>query len=200
MTTKNPINSASDTLLEALFEEYRAMYQLALFRLTALDRRVPVASGGIAVLLGAITVLPVEAQYAALLTLPIVLIWLLRTTINHARSFEDAIRRIEQLEQSINDQAGQDLIGFQSKHPSRGRTTGGRTGRETVITVFSLCLVILIMTIGFWFHQAETLSQDQLIGLITYTSVFLIYFIICMIGVWRYQYQPLSSSPHRRQP
>ena len=118
-----------------LLAEYRAVYDLALFRLASLDRRVPMTGSALAASLGAALVLPTQAQFFVLIAMPLALIWFVRTTINHARSFEDVLRRIEQIEQQINALAGAELIRFQSRHPSRGKATGGRTSRETIAAV-----------------------------------------------------------------
>ncbi len=120
---------------DVLLEEYRALYTLAQFRMAALDRRVPVAGTALAMSLGGAFVAPMAVQATVLIVLPIAVLWLVRTTINHARSFEDALRRIEQIERHVNQIAGETLLAFQSSHPSRGETVGGRTGRESVLAV-----------------------------------------------------------------
>lgn len=134
--------------LDALLAEYHALYRLAEFRMAALDRRVPAAGAALLVFVGAIPALTGPAQHVLLVAVPASLIWLLRTTINHARSFEDAIRRIEEVEGAVNTLAGERLMCFQSTHPSRGRAVGGRTGAETVLAVI-LSAVLLIGACGY---------------------------------------------------
>lgn len=126
---------SAEARMTVLLAEYSAMYDLALFRLHSLDRRVPLTGSALVASLGATLVLPIEAQVFILVAVPLALVWFLRTTINHARSFEDALRRIEQIESKLNALAGDELVHFQSRHPSRGKATGGRTGRETITTV-----------------------------------------------------------------
>ncbi len=121
--------------IQVLLEEYRALYSLAKFRVVALDRRVPLASTTLSLSLGGAFVAPVAIQAVVLMGLPIAVLWLVRTTINHSRSFEDALRRIEQIELHVNAIAGETLLAFQSSHPSRGESVGGRTGRESVLAV-----------------------------------------------------------------
>ncbi|UYV13491.1 MAG: hypothetical protein NCW75_04200 [Phycisphaera sp.] len=121
--------------IDVLLEEYRALYGLAQFRMAALDRRVPLAGTALALSLGGAFVSPLSVQIVVLVVLPIAVAWLVRTTINHARSFEDALRRIEQIERHVNQIAGEPLLAFQSSHPSRGEAVGGRTGRESVLAV-----------------------------------------------------------------
>ena len=117
--------------LEALLAEYNALYGLAEFRMGALDRRVPAAGAALLVFIGSVPALPGPAQHILLAAIPASLIWLLRTTINHARSFEDVLRRIEVIEDvlrrieviegAVNKLAGETLMCFQTTHPSKGR-------------------------------------------------------------------------------
>ena len=145
-----------DDTLNALFEEYRAMYELAVFRLNALDKRAPVTVAAFAAVLVSVQSLPTSSQLLVLLFLPPSLIWLMRTIVNHARSFEDALRRIEYLEQSVNVRLRAPVIGFQSQHPSRGREVGGRTGRESVFAVLGSILLLLGVT-GYQMHVTSLL-------------------------------------------
>lgn len=133
--------------LEALLSEYNALYGLAQLRLLALDRRIPIVGGLLTAFLSSVPVLPGLSQILALMAVPVSLIWLVRTTINHARSFEDAIRGIEHKEHQINKLLSQDLIGFQRTHPSRGNTVGGRTGSETVWAVMLASGLLLAMSL-----------------------------------------------------
>ena len=109
--------------IDILLEEYRALNALLVFRLSAMDRRLPVAGGIIAVLLGTLGALPWEMQWMLLLGLPIALVWLMRTMLGHARAKEDHLRRIDEIEHHINDLAGVELIVFQSRQ-GPGRPTG----------------------------------------------------------------------------
>ena len=126
-----------------LLAEYGALYGLAELRMTALDRRVPASGAALLAFTGSIPLLPPSGQLLLLIAIPVSLIWLLRTAINHARSFEDVLRRIERIETLLNQEAGTELLGFQSSHPSRLKTVGGRTGSETIAAVFMAALVLL---------------------------------------------------------
>jgi hypothetical protein len=134
--------------LDAMLEEYRALYQLALFRLHALDQRLPVTVGAVAAALISVHALPPGSQLLVLWATPPALVWLMRTTVNHARSFEDALRRIEVIERSVNRAFGEGVMVFQSMHPSRGKYVGGRTGREAVRTVEG-SIVLLLASAGY---------------------------------------------------
>ncbi|MCC6971870.1 MAG: hypothetical protein IT434_16795 [Phycisphaerales bacterium] len=172
-----------------LLEEYRQVYGLAVFRLNALDQRVPIIIGVLTAMLGTIGALPEEMQTVLLAAMPLTLLWVIRTTINHARSFEDALRRIEEIEQAVSIRAGERLLRFQSSHPSRGKYVGGRTGTETIEAVLAAsailqggCLylsVTLIESSGLW--------QPVFAGYVAVLSV-------SQIGMrwWmrRYRYQP----------
>ena len=129
--------------IRILLEEYRALYRLGELRMGSLERRAPIAAATLAAFLGSITVLALPLQIVALVGVPIVLLWYLRTTIIHANSFEDVLRRIEEIEKAVNKRAATRLLEFQSSHPSRGTGTGGRTGKGTVTAVFITCLLLL---------------------------------------------------------
>ena len=139
--------------IDVLLAEYHALYGLAQFRMSALDKRVPAAGAAIVAFLSGVPVLPDPAGLILLVVIPASLIWFVRTTINHARSFEDLIRRIEQVEQSVNAIASETLICFQSTHPSRGRAVGGRTGFETV-TAVGLSAVLILGACAFLARRA----------------------------------------------
>ena len=127
------------------------MYQLAASRIASLERRAPFGIAALVALMAAFSSIPVEAQAPVLFAMPIGVFWYLETTINHARSFEDLIRRIDQIECLVNKLAGRELLVFQSTHPSRGTRVGGRTGHETVQAV--LCNSLVFMLIGLWQHN-----------------------------------------------
>lgn len=146
-----------------MLAEYKAVYRLAEFRLGALDRRIPLIGGVLTGFLSVVPMLPGVSQVLGLLAIPVSLIWLVRTTITHAQSFEDAIRAIEGIEVRINDELGDQILSFQSTHPSRGRSVGGRTGSETVsaLVVFSCLLLGMSLWMGMrieaefgWFSSA----------------------------------------------
>ena len=119
------------------------MYALAEFRMNSLDKRVPAAGAALVAFLGGVPAVPQSTAWLLLVVIPASLIWFLRTTVNHARSFEDAIRRIEEIERELNTLAGAVLLRFQSTHPSRGRAVGGRTGAETVLAVLLASFILL---------------------------------------------------------
>jgi hypothetical protein len=130
--------------IEILLAEYRELYALALYRMNSIEGRIPIAAGMIAAFLGGIIVLPDEAQLLALLGTPASLFLFVQTAMNHARSFEDILRRIEEIESRVNELAGETLLAFQSTHPSRARATGGRTGTHSIRAMFFVAQTILL--------------------------------------------------------
>jgi hypothetical protein len=162
--------SSHESELTALLEEYRALYDLAVFRMTALDRRVPVTAGAFGVAIASLGNLPADSQLMVFFATPLLLIWLMRTTVNHARSLEDVLRRIELIEQSANRVIGKKLLGFQSLHPSRGRHVGGRTGHESVRAVLA-SIYLLIGAAFYQFHASMLLPKS---GEVIYVSLLVV--------------------------
>lgn len=112
--------------------------------MASLDRRVLLAWAALATFLASFFAVGGVGQHAMLIALPFALIWLNRTTIGHARSFEDALRRIDEIERTVNGIAGEELLSFQSRHPSRSVAVGGRTGSDTVKTVSTTAFLMLM--------------------------------------------------------
>ncbi|MCC7389419.1 MAG: hypothetical protein IT431_11690 [Phycisphaerales bacterium] len=177
--------------LDAVLAEYNALYGLAEFRMAALDRRVPAAGATILASVGAIPVLSGPAQHVLLAAVPVSLIWLLRTTINHARSFEDAIRRIEELESAVNGLAGSALMCFQSTHPSRGRAVGGRTSTETVLAVV-LWAMVLLGACGYLAAIQDGQSPTVTIAYMILLGAVALAILVDVRGWRRYRYRRLD--------
>lgn len=129
--------------IDIMLEEYRALYGLLSYRFGAFERRVPLHGTVLTAFLGAIGLLTPSLQILLFIALPIALLWFVSTTLNHARSLEDLLRRIEEIERSINARTGLKLLTFQSSHPSRGSAIGGRTGRGGVLSVVIMSLILL---------------------------------------------------------
>ena len=155
--------------IDVLFEEYKALYGLAQFRLTSLERRATLAWAALGGFLTGFGAMSADAQRAFLIGVPLAIFWLLRTTVNHARSFEDALRRLDEIECAVNRLAGDDLLVFQSRHPSRGGAIGGRTGTETLLTVLMTGLAMLLAC-GFLFLRHADAPPDGLIAYFVYLT------------------------------
>ena len=133
---------AVETRIQVLLEEYRALYHLLEFRLAAMDRRLPVATGTLGAILAAVASMPPNTQAVFLIGLPAAFAWLLTTTVAHARAKEDHLRRIDELERSVNQLVGEELLVFQSRHPNRKRAAG-RTGQGTILALLTACETML---------------------------------------------------------
>lgn len=181
--------STNETRLWVLAQEYRALYTLVGHRIASLERRVPIVGSVIAAVLGSFAILPDESRLLLLLVLPIIAVWYLRTTISHARSFEDLIRRIDEIEQQSNAIAQSDLILFQSQHPSRGRAVGGRTGTETSRSIFVLTLVLLLS--AGWLGASVVLAE-LLPAYWTYLACCGTYASLLVVQLRRYRYRRIS--------
>lgn len=162
-----------------LLKEYDALYGLVLFRMASLDRRAPIAGATLAASLATLSVLPEEIRTLFLLGLPAALVWFFRTTTNHARSFEDVLARLAEIEVAINTATGAEVLVFQSRHPSRNQAVGGRTGRETVGAAFGTCVLLLLAAVylnhsyhsaGRWAY-AYDLYAALTLGLLVQTGI-----------------------------
>lgn len=170
------------------------MYGLVEFRLVSLDRRAMLAWAGLTAFLTCFSALSGDAQWSLLIGAPMALLWLLRTTINHARSFEDALRRLDEIERAVNQLAGSELLAFQSRHPSRGWSVGGRTGTETVLTILATSLVMLF-SCGFLGVQHGDVAPPLLAMYVGYLGVATVYFMYCVFSLRRYQYRKADAPP-----
>jgi membrane protein implicated in regulation of membrane protease activity len=176
--------------IAVLMEEYRAMYALVLYRLGALDQRTPIVAAVITGALASVASLPPHLQMAFLVGLPASILWFVRTTTNHARSLEDALRRIEQIESRANDQMHEQLLQFQSSHPSRGQEVGGRTGRESVETVVVMALLLLAgaVFVAWYLEDMSTLVFNAFVA-----------YLVVIAGLILPNYQSLRRYRYRNR-
>lgn len=126
-----------------LLEEYRALYALLTFRLSAMDRRLPFAGGTLGAVLGSVPAMPHETKLAFLFGLPVGLLWLVLSTVQHGRSKEDHLRRIDEIERLVNQLAGEELLVFQSRHPNKRSVNAGRSGFATIVAILSTSWTML---------------------------------------------------------
>ena len=153
------------------------MYGLATLRIGSLDRRSSVTVAVLATFLGSFASVGSDSQLLLLLGAPLAFVWLVRTTITHAKSFEDAIRRIDEIERAVNQLASEDLLLFQSSHPSRGMAVGGRTGADTVYAVIVMSLLVLAAG-GFLFWREvsqEHLVLSAYVGYVAFACLFILF-------------------------
>lgn len=174
MAKESASASSDQSAISIQLEEYRALYAIALFRMSSLERRVPLGVAAIIALLASILALTPSNQIAVLMMIPLGLVWHLATTINHARSFEDVLRRIDEIEREVNAIADQDLLLFQSSHPSRGKHVGGRTGHESVRAVFAGSMLTLLASLWLFWGAAD------------YDLLLTAYYGVCLMAVGAY--------------
>jgi hypothetical protein len=171
-----------------LLEEYRQLYSLVLFRLQALDQRIPIFTAVLSVLLSQLTSDLGENFILYLPAMPLAAIWLLRLTLIHAQALEDAFRRIEAIERELNAGLSSLTIGYQSTHPGR-RGPGGRTGRTTIeaVAVFST-IVLAISLVQVW--DLALIQPHVAIALSTWLGGCAAGMIVMLRRFARYAYRP----------
>ncbi|QDV43894.1 hypothetical protein Enr13x_37540 [Stieleria neptunia] len=145
--------------IDVLFAEYDSLNQLLRFRLTAMDRRLPVAVTFMAATIAAVLALPLKLQLAVLIATPSAILWIGRTTVQHARAKEDNLRRISEIEQQVNEIAGEELLLFQSRHPNRAATVGGRTGMSVVFATTLNSLLMLLVCVALFGGEHGQVAQ-----------------------------------------
>lgn len=177
-------------LIDIQLEEYRALYGLASHRLSSLERRTPIVGAVLSGSVASLTVVPSALQSVILLGAPILLVWFVKSTINHAKSLEDVLRRIDAIECEVNERAGGQLLRFQSTHPSRGSAVGGRVSAGTIRSVVSVSLLLL--------YICAALLPDELPGteaFYTYVAIISGWIAVEAFRLRRYAYFP--STPDR---
>lgn len=178
-----------ETRIQILLEEYRALYSLLTFRLTAMDRRLPAIGGTLAAVLGSTTAMPDPTRLAFLLGLPVALLWLFLSTVQLARSKEDHVRRIDEIERLVNGLVGEELLAFQSRHPTKAAYPGGRTGFGSVLAVLSGCLIMLAACL----YTVETphalLAHDEILGYFAYLATCAALMLAATVRLTRYRYR-----------
>jgi len=187
----HPAGLSDRDRLDLLIEEYRALYSLLLFRLSAMEQRIPLVGGLLATILGGIPLFPAEVRVPALLGVPLALLWLLNTTVNHGRSKEDLLRRIDEIERSVNNFAGEDLCVFQSQHPGQADAIGGRTGMGTNMIILTFCLLML-GGCDFLF-RSQTVSNGRASA--WYTVYVGVMAVLHIADTWRLRFYRYRKSP-----
>lgn len=181
--------------IQILLEEYRALYALLTFRLTAMDRRLPAIGGTLAAVLGSTTAMPDPTRLAFLLGLPIALLWLFLSTVQHARSKEDHVRRIDEIERLVNRLTGEELLVFQSRHPNKAAFPGGRTGFGSVLAVLTVCLIMLAACLYLIQAPRPVLARDELAVYFALLAGCVVAMLAATLRLRRYRYHR-PSTPH----
>lgn len=135
--------------IDILLEEYRVLYGLLHWRLGAGDRRLLVSGALLTGTLTAICSLDMATAAFLIWGLPVLLWVIVSVTVGHARSKEDLLRRIDEIECRINALARADLLAFQSRRRNRDRVVGGRTGLRTINGTLALCMALLLFAMTY---------------------------------------------------
>lgn len=182
--------------IDILLDEYRVLYDLLTFRLAAIEKRVPISGAALYAVLGSVSALEPVARTLALLVMPPAAVWFLRTTISHVRAKQDVKLRLIAIEAHVNDLAGDDLLTFQSGHPSRGREVAGRSGQDSVLAVFfgatgllAAC-AFLVATVGL----VETIPPRIYFGILGASAATLTYDVL-FIRQYRSVHSKTPASP-----
>lgn len=178
-----------------LVEEYRSLNRLLVFRLAAMDRRIPTAGAAISVVLGTLPALPADPRTIFLMALPAAVYWLMATTVGHARSKEDHLRRIDEIERQVNRIAGEELLVFQSRHPNRRLGPGGRTAMGAILAVGSACLTVLAACLHLFLEMDGAAESGVLYaGYLAAVAAYLVYAML-EIRTYRYRRPPAAPAP-----
>lgn len=134
-----------------LIEEYRGVHQLLMFRLEAMEERLPLTAAGIGGLLVAAAAMPKLSQVVLLIGLPFAILFWVRGVILHAASKEDVKERIREIELEVAQICGQPVIRFQSEHPSATGPVGGRTAQQAIFLAIVAGFIALTLCYSlFW--------------------------------------------------
>lgn len=128
-----------------LIEEYRAVNQLLLFRLEAMEQRLPLTAAGIGALLVSTAALPHISQVILLIGLPFAVLFWVRSILFHALSKEDAKQRLREIEHEAAELCREPVLRFQSEHPSATGPVGGRTAVQAIGLAIVVGGIVLIV-------------------------------------------------------
>ncbi len=186
---------STEARIRILLHEYRALYGLLTFRLTAMDRRFPVAGGALGAVLGSVTAMPPETKLTFLIGLPVALLWLVLSTVQHGRSKEDHLRRIDEIERLVNHLAGEQLLVFQSRHPNKRSVTAGRSGFGTVSAVLATSWVMLLACGVLTYLPSPLLPRPWLAGYFGYLAGTSGIMASAALGLRQYRYRRPPAGP-----
>jgi len=174
--------------IDILLEEYAVLYALLQWRLTAADRRLFVSGGLLVGVLTAIHSLDAHAAQLLLWGLPVLLWVIFSAMVGHARSKEDLLRRIDEIERRINTLAEAELLAFQSRRPAPGRAVGGRTGATAINGTLALYIAILLCAVMFLWPTDEDASL-KFMGFGLWVAFWSVLMLWGALGLQYYRYE-----------
>jgi hypothetical protein len=80
-------------------------------------------------------------------------------------------------------------MAFQSSHPSRSRTVGGRTGTETLEAVLAASAILLAANL-YLFRQMLGPTTVELSAYSCLIATIAASLLVFRLRLWRYRYQP----------
>jgi len=174
--------------IRILLQEYRVLYGLLQWRLAAADRRILVVGGLLAGVMTAIRTLDVDSARLLLWGLPVALWVIVSVAVGHARSKEDLLRRIDEIEHHINRLADSELLAFQSRHPHRGRSVGGRTSATAINGILALCIGILAICCRLYQIRVGE-SADYMTAYLVHAGLWAVLMLRTATVLQRYRYE-----------
>ncbi len=153
---------AAAVRMRLLIEEYRAVNQLLLFRLEAMEQRLPLTAAGIGALLVSTAALPRISQVILLIGIPFAVLFWVRSILSHALSKEDAKCRIREIEREVAEFCGVPILRFQTEHPSATGPVGGRTALQAIWLALAVSGIALIICYSLF---ATLVSRDIYLSL-----------------------------------
>ncbi len=183
------------THIDILLDEYRALYALLAIRLGAMEKRIPITGAALYTVVVSVPALEPIPRTLLLFMLPAAAVWFLRTTTSHARAKQDVKLRLIQVEQHVNSLVGEELLAFQSRHPSAGREVAGRSAQDSVLAVYfgSLGLLAACGFVAATVGLSHTIPLWVYFGILGGTAAMLTWDIV-FIRSYRSS-SPTSSSP-----
>ncbi len=174
--------------IDILLQEYAVLYELLQWRLTAADRRLFVSGGLLTGVLTAIHALDAPTVKLLLWGLPVLMWVIFSAMVGHARSKEDLLRRIDEIERRVNGLALVELLAFQSRRPELGRAVGGRTGMTAIKGTLALSLALLLCAVAFLWPAGHT-ESPEFVGFGAWVVFWSVWMLRGARGLQHYRYE-----------
>jgi hypothetical protein len=180
-----------DQRIGILLEEYKVLYSFYTYRISSVEQRILIVLLVVSTALGLLTQVSGGLRVVLLVGLPLVVFYISRQGVLHVRSFEDSLRRIELIERRINGIAHEELLLFQTTHPSK-QIPGGRGSKDMIVTIASLSLIILVgCAYIFWL---ENTNKTEDILYIIFLVIIGVLQIKAVHSILTYKYTPRTST------
>lgn len=185
-TRSSPLTDVQQ--IDILLEEFGVLYALLQWRLNAADRRLFVSGSLLAGVLTAIHTLDSATGLLLLWGLPVLLWVIFSAMAGHARSKEDLLRRIDEIERRVNSLAGVELLAFQSQRPRAGRAVGGRTGTTAINATLALNMALLLGAVAFLW-PGGAVAPPMVAGFAMWAAFWSWLMLRMAVGLRHYRYE-----------